>query len=96
MTTRNDNPSGNHLNAIKDNVGAIKRNVRDGVRELVDSGSERASALKSRVGDVKDQAVHRGNALVERSCELIKAHPLKAVGVAFAAGFVGMRLLRRR
>jgi len=27
--------------------------------------------------------------------DLIKAHPLKAVGIAFGAGYLGMRLLRR-
>jgi hypothetical protein len=26
---------------------------------------------------------------------LIKAHPIKAIGIAFGAGYVGMRLFRR-
>jgi len=37
----------------------------------------------------------RGNMYVDRVTDMIKAHPLKAVGIAFGVGYVGMRLFRR-
>lgn len=52
-------------------------------------------ALKSRMIEVKDQAKAKSNAVLENATNLIKAHPLKAVAIAFAAGYIGMRLLRR-
>ena len=37
----------------------------------------------------------RGNAVVDKATDFIKANPLKAVGIAFGIGYVGMRLFRR-
>ena len=69
--------------------------LKDTMKEIVDQGAQRADALKSRVVDAKDQAVRRGGDLLDRTTSLIKAHPLKAVGIAFATGYIGMRLFRR-
>ena len=69
--------------------------VKARVRGLVDQGQETVHALKDRAKDVKQQAVERGNAFVDRAIELIKANPLKAVGIAFGVGYIGMRLFRR-
>jgi ElaB/YqjD/DUF883 family membrane-anchored ribosome-binding protein len=52
-------------------------------------------ALKSRVVEVKDQAKAKSTAVIDNVTGLIKANPLKAIGIAFAVGFIGMRLLRR-
>lgn len=52
-------------------------------------------ALKTRVVEVKDQAKAKSTAVIDNVTSLIKANPLKAVGIAFAVGFIGMRLLRR-
>ena len=83
-------------------VGAVARSLddkldslKDTMKEIVDQGAQRADALKSRVVDAKDQAVRRGGDLLDRTTSLIKAHPLKAVGIAFATGYIGMRLFRR-
>lgn len=52
-------------------------------------------ALKSKMVEVKDQAKAKSSAVLERVTGVIKANPLKAVGIAFAAGYIGMRLFRR-
>ncbi|MEJ7596521.1 MAG: hypothetical protein WKG01_01320 [Kofleriaceae bacterium] len=70
-------------------------NIKDKVSNLVDQGQEKASAIKDRVLEVKDQAVTRGEDVLDRAVELIKANPIKAVGLAFGVGYIGMRLFRR-
>ena len=77
------------------NLDSIKDNVKENVKNFVDQGQEKVSAIKDRVIDVKDQAVTRGEAVMDRTVELIKANPLKAVGIAFGIGYIGMRLFRR-
>ena len=69
--------------------------LKDTMKEVVDRGAQRADALKTRVVEVKDEAMRRGNDVLDRTVSLIKAHPLKAVGIAFATGYLGMRLFRR-
>jgi ElaB/YqjD/DUF883 family membrane-anchored ribosome-binding protein len=69
--------------------------LKDTMKEVVDRGAQRADALKARVVEAKDEAMRRGNDLLDRTVDLIKAHPLKAVGIAFATGYLGMRLFRR-
>ena len=77
--------------AVDERLDSLKNAMKD----VVDQGTQRAEALKSRMIDAKDEALRRGNDLLDRVTELIKAHPLKAVGVAFAAGYLAMRLFRR-
>jgi len=70
--------------------------LKETVKGLADQGAQKVDALKAKVIEAKDRAVGRGNALIDRVAEVIRANPLKAVGIAFIAGFVGMRLFRRR
>lgn len=81
----------NSSNLENDRIDDIKEKVRG----FVDTAEERAEAIKARAIEVKDDAMSRGNALVERTTDMIKANPLKAVGIAFGAGYIGMRLFRR-
>lgn len=83
--------SGTATHGVEDRIDAIK----DTVKGIVDTGAQKVDAIKSKVGDVKEQAFTRGNDLVERVSEMVKSHPLKAVGIAFGAGYLGMRLFRR-
>ena len=84
--------NGNNGNATtNDKLGAIK----DKVKGLVDQGEEKVDQIKHKVIDVKDEAVTRGSAILDRAETFIKANPLKAVGIAFAFGYLGMRLIRR-
>jgi len=69
--------------------------LRDSVKSLVDRGEERAHAFKSRVVEMTGTARSRSSDAIERTSSLIKAHPLKAVGIAFGLGYLGMRLFRR-
>ena len=69
--------------------------IKDSVKGFVETGHEKVDQIKAKAIDVKEQAMTRGNALLDQTCDLIKAHPLKSVGVAFGVGYIGMRLLRR-
>ncbi len=69
--------------------------IKESVKGFVDNAEERATKIKDRAIEVKDEAMSRGNALIERTADIIKANPLKAVGVAFGVGYLGMRLFRR-
>lgn len=69
--------------------------IKDRVSGLVDQGHEKVDHLKAKAIDVKEQAVTRGNALVDQAASFIRANPLKAVGIAFGVGYIGMRLFRR-
>jgi ElaB/YqjD/DUF883 family membrane-anchored ribosome-binding protein len=69
--------------------------LRDGMKGLVDQGAQKVEAIKTKVSEVTDEAIHRSGDMVARMTDLIKAHPLKAVGLAFGAGYLGMRLFRR-
>ena len=80
MDTRN--------NGLDDKLDSLKESVKG----LVD---ENAQKIKNRVIDAKDQAMARGNMYVDRVTDVIRANPLKAVGIAFGVGYIGMRLFRR-
>ena len=69
--------------------------IKDSVKGLVDKGEQKAAAIKNRAIEVKDEAFSRGNAALDTVTGYIKSNPLKAIGIAFGAGYVGMRLFRR-
>jgi ElaB/YqjD/DUF883 family membrane-anchored ribosome-binding protein len=58
--------------------------IKNSVKELVHDGQEKVNAVKD-----------RGNVMLDRFVEVIKANPLKSVGIAFGVGYLGMRLFRR-
>jgi ElaB/YqjD/DUF883 family membrane-anchored ribosome-binding protein len=88
---KNGITGGSVAQGADDKIDAIK----DTVKGFVEQGAHTVDAIKSRVVDAKDQAFDRGGDAIARMTELIKAHPLKAVGIAFGAGYLGMRLFRR-
>ncbi|HEY0189564.1 MAG TPA: hypothetical protein VGC42_00485 [Kofleriaceae bacterium] len=72
--------------------------LRDGMKGVVDQGATKVDAIKSKVVEFKDEAVSRGGDLVTQATSLIQENPLKAVGIAFGLGYLGMlgiRMLRR-
>jgi len=69
--------------------------LKSSVKNLVDAGGERASAIKSKAIDVKDQAVEKGGLALERAGALIKEHPIAAIGIAFGVGYIVVRMLKR-
>jgi len=82
---------GSTTRTVDERLDSIKHTVKD----VVDQGAQKADAIKSRMIEAKDQVMRRGNDVLDRVVEMIKAHPLKAVGIAFATGYLGMRLFRR-
>lgn len=77
--------------SFDDRVAALKRSMRD----IVDFGSDRAEAIRDKLVDVKDTAVDGASTAMNRTGQLIKKHPIVAVGFAFGIGYLAMKLLRR-
>jgi ElaB/YqjD/DUF883 family membrane-anchored ribosome-binding protein len=69
--------------------------IKDSVKGLVDQGQEKVHQLRDKVVDAKQQAVTKGNEYLDKLTTYIRANPIKAVGIAFGAGYIGMRLFRR-
>ncbi|MGE0401082.1 MAG: YqjD family protein [Kofleriaceae bacterium] len=89
MATRNGTS-----NTIGSSVDDRIEGIKDSVKNLVEQGEEKASAIKERVIEVKDQAMDRGNALLDKSTDYIKENPLKSVAIAFGIGYFAMRIFR--
>jgi ElaB/YqjD/DUF883 family membrane-anchored ribosome-binding protein len=86
----------NGLTGTEDtNVEDKLDSIRDSVKGVVDRGAQKAEALKNKVVEAKDQAMNRGSEGLDRLASMVRAHPLKAVGIAFGLGYIGMRLFRR-
>lgn len=75
--------------------GAGLDQIKDSVRGFVDRGQEQAGHLRERAVEVKDQVLNRGNAVLDQTTAYIRDNPIKAVGIAFGVGYIGMRLFRR-
>jgi ElaB/YqjD/DUF883 family membrane-anchored ribosome-binding protein len=69
--------------------------LKESVRNLVDAGGEKAGQLKERAIGVKDSVVENSEVAINRVSALIKEHPIAALGVAFAVGYVAIRMLRK-
>lgn len=83
--------SGSVASTLDDKLDSL----RDSMKGVVDQGAQRVDQLKSKLIDVKDEAFSRGGDLVTHVTSLIKEHPLKAIAIAFGAGYIGMRIFRR-
>jgi ElaB/YqjD/DUF883 family membrane-anchored ribosome-binding protein len=59
-------------------------NLRNGVKHIVDAGSDRATELK-------DLGVNQ----IDKLEKLVKKHPFAAIGIAFGVGYIAMRAIRR-
>jgi ElaB/YqjD/DUF883 family membrane-anchored ribosome-binding protein len=92
MNNRTGNPANG---AGSTNLDNKLDSIKESVKGLVDQGHEKVDAIKHRVVEVKDQAMTRGNDVLDKATDLIKANPFKAVGIAFGVGYIGMRLFRR-
>jgi ElaB/YqjD/DUF883 family membrane-anchored ribosome-binding protein len=69
--------------------------LSEAVKGIVDQGAQKVDEIKTKVVEAKDQAITRGNDLMQRAAEVVKAHPLRSVAIAFGAGYLLMRLFRR-
>ena len=86
---------GRELHRDTHNVDEKIEELGDMLKGFFDQGSQKVDELKSRVIEVKDHTIQRGSDALDRVADLIKTHPLKAIGIAFGAGYIGMRLFRR-
>jgi ElaB/YqjD/DUF883 family membrane-anchored ribosome-binding protein len=77
------------------NVEDKMDSIRDTVKSYVDQGAKQVDALKHKVVEAKDEAFDRGSDLLDRTCTLIRANPIKSVAIAFGVGYFGMRIFRR-
>jgi ElaB/YqjD/DUF883 family membrane-anchored ribosome-binding protein len=83
----------------KNGTGTLDNRIdslKSSVRNLVDAGGERAGQIKSKAIDVKDSFLENGNAALRKTGTLIKEHPLAAIGVAFAFGYITMRIFFKK
>jgi ElaB/YqjD/DUF883 family membrane-anchored ribosome-binding protein len=69
--------------------------LKESMRNLVEVSGERASALKHRMGDVKDTVFASSKTGVQKVGAFVKGHPIIAIGVAFGVGYLVMRIVRR-
>ena len=82
----------------KNGTGALDNKLdtlKESVRNLVDAGGERAGQIKTKAIDVKDSVFENGGAAIKKAAELIKEHPIAAIGVAFGIGYFAMRMFRK-
>ena len=82
-----------------DKASALKENsLHDPAMTVHGDNSETITdtfiAVRDKVMDVKDMAFTRGGAIADQVRKFAKAHPLKAIAMAFAVGYVGMRVTR--
>ena len=68
--------------------GAIKESVSN----LVDHGSEAVDEIRERVTEVGSEARDAAMAVFDEAEKFILAHPMKALALAFGAGYVAMRV----
>ncbi len=77
------------------NIDQKLESLKEKAKDIVEEGGEKVEQLKSRVVDIKDKAMARGSAFLDRVTDMIKANPLRSVAIAFGVGYIGMRLFRR-
>jgi ElaB/YqjD/DUF883 family membrane-anchored ribosome-binding protein len=69
---------------------ATSETVKDKIVEVKDKVIE----VKDKVIEVKETLIGRGGATAEKVRRFARVHPLKTIAIAFAVGYVGMRVTR--
>ena len=81
--------------ALKNAADDAVNRRRTQLKDLVDQGQQKVTAFKDRVVDLQQRARSRGGEALDRATDLVKAHPIAAIGIAFGIGYFAMRLVRR-
>jgi len=76
---------------LHDRIDSIASNLKSVADQLTDA----AATVKDRASDVTSQAASRASSLGARAGKAIQDHPLAAIGIAFGAGCLIMRMIRR-
>jgi ElaB/YqjD/DUF883 family membrane-anchored ribosome-binding protein len=84
-------------------ASTVSDKISDGIDEVARSASRFSDRLRSNAGALHEDLSAAGERFGDGAkrlgtvaSEQIRAHPLAAVGIAVAAGFVVSRLMRRR
>ena len=77
--------------SLDDRIDALAANLK----HLVEQMATTAAEVKGRTIDIEQQASSKASSLASRAARVIQDHPLAAIGVAFGAGYLMMRLIRR-
>jgi ElaB/YqjD/DUF883 family membrane-anchored ribosome-binding protein len=91
MNKNGTGDQGSASHGVDEKIDSLKETVKG----FVDQGAQKVDAIKTKVVEAKDEAFTRGSNALDRATAMIKAHPMKSVAIAFAAGYLGMRLFRR-
>jgi ElaB/YqjD/DUF883 family membrane-anchored ribosome-binding protein len=68
--------------------------LKDSVRDFVHTGQDKVGDLADKAKRMSSQARDTGAQALDRTRDLIKAHPIASVAMAFGVGYVMMRIAR--
>lgn len=77
--------------SLDDRIDALAANLK----HLVEQMATTAAEVKGRTIDIKQQTSSKASSLAARAARVIQDHPIAAIGVAFGAGYLVVRLIRR-
>lgn len=69
--------------------------IASGLRDVAEQLSSTVASVKGQASDLTSHAVSRASWLRERASKAIQDHPIAAIGIAFGAGYLIMRMIRR-
>jgi ElaB/YqjD/DUF883 family membrane-anchored ribosome-binding protein len=70
--------------------------LSQGAHQAVDRASSAASSMASRVGEKGDELMEMKDNWVEGAAEYVREHPIAALGIAAAAGYLFSMIARWR
>ena len=70
--------------------------VSDGAHRVVDQAANRASAIADRFGEKADELMEMKEDWLETARDYVRDHPVAALGIALAAGYLLNTLTRSR
>ncbi|HEU4731700.1 MAG TPA: hypothetical protein VFT22_27580 [Kofleriaceae bacterium] len=83
--------NGHATRVLHDRVDAIAGNLK----AFIDQVSSTASVVEHRASDVKARTVSTASSFAAMTDKAIQDHPIAAIAIAFGAGYVLTRLVRR-
>lgn len=100
---RHTSKSNHHLDnareaakAARDHLREAKAHVGDGMSNAKESTKAAMHDAKVMASETSQAAMDKGALYVEKAENMIRERPLTSIGVAFAAGWLISRVLRRR
>lgn len=70
--------------------------VGDGAHRVVDQATNRASAIADRFGEKADELMEMKEDWLEATRDYVRDHPVAALGIALAAGYILNAITRGR